>query len=495
GASNTITALADAHRDNVPLLVVTGQVGTSARNTDAFQELNITEIAAPVVKKAFYLSRPDEIVETVCTAFRTAREGRPGPVLIDFTKDAQQAVVYSGEIAALTPAASLPRESSTIDIPESSLDEVARLLSRASRPAIIAGYGLILAKAQKALRELLEIVPCPVVHTLPGKAALDSSHPRNFGLLGMHGFYVANWIINRADLIISLGARYDDRITGDLKSFAPRAVRLVHFDIDPAQISKVLPERKLGVVGDLKHTLTALIRRLEGSQFDLSSWQAEIAAIKETHPSTYKRKSDVLQAQQVIEVLSEVIDKTRPDREQPVIFTTEVGDHQMWAAQFLQVRDNWHFITTSGQGAMGAGLPMAIGAQLAYPNALVVCLAGDGSLRMSEAELETVTEQQSPLKIILFNNQGYGIVRMWNDFFYEGRRTGVVKCHKNWTLLAQANGFSESRVQTVCQPAQLRKVLESALCQSGPCFVEMVTPYEECLPLLPPGKRFEDVIL
>ncbi len=496
GATNTVTALADAHRDNVPLLVVTGQVSAFARNTDAFQETNITEIAAPAVKKVFYLSRADQILETVCAAFRTAREGRPGPVLIDFTKDAQQAAVDPEEIAAaLTLTASPPPQPCAIEMPDNSLEEVARLLSCASHPAIIVGYGLVLAKAQKELRELLQVAPCPVVHTLPGKTGLESSHPLNYGMLGMHGFYVANWIVQHSDLVISLGARYDDRVTGNLNTFAPGAVRLVHFDIDAAQIGKVLPERKLGVVGDLKHTLPGLLRKLGAAQFAFPSWQAEIAAVEDRYPSAYKQKSEVLQAQYVIEVLSQVIEEKQRSNERPVIFTTEVGDHQMWAGQFLQMRDNWFFMSSSGQGAMGSGLPMAIGAQLAYPNALVVCLAGDGSLRMSEAELETITEHQLPVKIILFNNQGYGIVRMWNHLFYEGRETGVIKGHKKWSLLVRANGFSESRVQSVCKPAGLREALESALFHPEPHFLEVVTPYEECLPLMPPGKPFEDVIL
>jgi len=496
GATNTVTALADAHRDNVPLLMITGQVASSARNTDAFQESNFAEIAAPAVKKVFYLSRADEIVATVDAAFRIAVEGRPGPVLIDFTKDAQQARVAPGQMAAALAPTSFPgSQSRTRAVPDDSIANVARLLSRASRPAIILGYGLVLAKSVEELKELLRLVPCPVVHTLPGKPGLESDHPLNFGMLGMHGFYIANWIVQHSDLLISLGARYDDRVTGNLSTFAPRAARLLHFDIDPGQISKVLPKRKLPVVGDLKDTLPALVRKLAGSQYSFPSWLAEIDCIRDRHPSTYGKKSDVVQAQYVMEVLSDTIEGQEATRNRPVIFTTEVGDHQMWAAQFLKIRDNWFFMSSSGQGAMGSGLPMAIGAQLAYPEALVVCLAGDGSLRMSEAELETITALHLPVKIVLFNNQGYGIVRMWNHLFYGRRETGVIKCHKDWPLMARANGFADSSVRSVCHPQELREALGPALLDGGPHFLEVVTPYEECLPLTPPGKPFEEIIL
>jgi len=495
GATNTVTALADAHRDNVPLLMVTGQVPSFARYTDAFQETNFAEIAAPAVKKVFCLSRADDIVGTVAAAFRTALDGRPGPVLIDFTKDAQQARVEPGEmIAALAPPTYPHLQPCDRPVPEDSIAEVAHLLSRASRPAIILGYGLVLAKAEGALRELLRLVPCPVVHTLPAKPGLESDHPLNYGMLGMHGFYVANWIVEHSDLLISLGARYDDRVTGNLDTFASKAKRLVHFDIDPDQITKVLPQRKLPVVGDLSDTLPALIGKLGGARYSFPSWLAEIDCIRDRHPSTYTKDPDVIQAQYVMEVLSDLIEEQQANSH-PVIFSTEVGDHQMWAGQFLKIRDNTFFMSSSGQGAMGSGLPMAIGAQLARPNALVVCLAGDGSLRMSEAELETIATRHLPVKIVLFNNQGYGIVRMWNHLFYEGRETGVIKCQKDWALLARANGFAECTVQSVAALQPLREALRSALFDARPHFLEVITPYEECLPLMPPGKPFEEIIV
>jgi acetolactate synthase-1/2/3 large subunit len=496
GATNTITAIADAQRDNVPLIVITGQVPTAARNTDAFQETNIVEIAAPTAKKVFYLNRVEDMPAVVSEAFRSALQGRPGPVLIDLTKDAQQAPVH----ARAFPTADVPELATAPSAPaharvDAALDEVVALLRQAERPVIVAGYGVLLAQARRELQQFLQVVPCPVVHTLPGKAALPTAHPCNYGMLGMHGFYVSNWIVHHADLVISLGSRYDDRITGDPQRFAPTARRLVHFDIDREQIAKVLPERKLGVVGDLKATLVALQRRLDSAPLAFPRWRRAITQIVQQYPSTYVRRPEWLQAQYAIAVLNDVVQQQMTHTGQQVTYTTEVGDHQMWAGQYVALQDGWQFITSSGQGAMGSGLPMAIGAQLAHPASLVICLAGDGSLRFSEAELETIWEYDLPVKMLVFNNDGYGIVRMWNHRFYEGRETGVIKRHKDWTLLARGNGFDADCVDRVTEPADLAPVLRRALSHRHPHFIELVTPYEECLPLMPPGQSFNEMIL
>ena len=495
GATNTITAIADAHRDNVPLIIITGQVPTAARNTDAFQETNIVEIAAPTAKKVFYLNRVEDMPAVISEAFRIATQGRPGPVLIDLTKDAQQANVP----LSVFPTAAAPKltaSSASAHAPvDAALDEVVALLRQAERPVIIAGYGVLLSQAQRALQQLLQVVPCPVVHTLPGKAALPTAHPCNYGMLGMHGFYVSNWIVHHADLVVSLGSRYDDRITGDPQRFAPAATRLVHFDIAPEQIAKVLPGRKLGVVGDLKAALVALQRRLESAPLAFPRWRQAITEIVRQYPSTYARRPEWLQAQYALEVLNDVVQQQVAQTRQQVTYTTEVGDHQMWAGQHVALQDGWQFITSSGQGAMGSGLPMAIGAQLAHPASLVICLAGDGSLRFSEAELETIWEYDLPVKTLVFNNDGYGIVRMWNHRFYEGRETGVIKRHKDWSLLARGNGFDADCVDRVTEPADLAPVLQRALSHRHPHFIELVTPYEECLPLMPPGQSFNEMIL
>jgi acetolactate synthase-1/2/3 large subunit len=495
GATNTITAIADAQRDNVPLIIITGQVPTAARNTDAFQETNIVEIAAPTAKKVFYLNRVEDMPAVVSEAFRSVLQGRPGPVLIDLTKDAQQAPVHARAFPTVdVPELTVPSAPAHASM-DTALDDVVALLRQAERPVLIAGYGVLLARAQRELQQLLQVMPCPVVYTLPGKAALPTAHPCNYGMLGMHGFYVSNWIVHHADLVISLGSRYDDRITGDPQRFAPAARRLVHFDIDPAQIAKVLPGRKLGVVGDLKATLAALQRRLDSAPLAFSHWRHAITQIVQQYPSTYVRRPEWLQAQYAVAVLNDVVQQQVTHTGQQVTYTTEVGDHQMWAGQYVALQDGWQFITSSGQGAMGSGLPMAIGAQLAHPASLVICLAGDGSLRFSEAELETIWEYDLPVKTLVFNNDGYGIVRMWNHRFYEGRETGVIKRHKDWTLLARGNGFDADCVDRVTEPADLAPVLRRALSHRHPHFIELVTPYEECLPLMPPGQSFNEMIL
>ena len=494
-ATNTITAIADAYRDNVPLVVVTGQVPTFARNTDAFQETDITAIAAPTVKKVYYVSRPEEMPGVVREAFVLAREGRPGPVLIDLTKDAQQTLVdFDDYRADLEHSGRAVAENAPDGALDTSLDEVVACLENAERPVIIVGYGSVLSGAEKELQQFLEAVPSPVVYTIPGKPAIATSHPCNYGLLGMHGFYVANWVVHHADLVISLGSRYDDRITGDTARFAPQARRLIHFDIDAEQIGKVLPERKLGVVGDLKVTLGALRRRLTGA-FEYPEWHQAIAEVEKEYPSTYQRRPGLVQTQHIMQQINEVVGQRVAADPCRVIYTTEVGDHQMWAGQYLAMEPGWQFMTSGGQGAMGSGLPMAIGAQMAEPDALVVCLAGDGSLRFSEAELETIWEENLPVKVLVLNNDGYGIVRMWNHRFYEGRETGVVKRSKNWTLLARGNGFAADFVDRVCTPEDVQPVLQRALSHRGPHFIEFVTPYEECLPLMPPGQSFQEMIV
>lgn len=489
-ATNTITPIADAHRDNVPLVVITGQVPTTARNTDAFQETNITEMVEPSAKKVFYLGNVGDIPRVVSESFRIAREGRPGPVLIDITKDAQQAF-FDPERHVVE----LVKEVQSPAVKKEQIEDFVAALLEARRPVIIAGYGVVLAAAQRELAELLDIVPCPVVHTLPGKAALPSSHPCNFGMLGMHGFYAANWMVNQSDLIISLGSRYDDRITGDVERFAPAARHLVHFDIEWDQVNKVLPNRKMPVIGDLKETLGIVLKRVRDESFDLGSWHDEIQQILARYPSSYRRIPERLQAQFVIQTLNEVAQRYHRQNGGQVIYTTEVGDHQMWAGQYLHLEEGWQFLSSSGQGAMGAGVPMAMGAQMANPDALVVCIAGDGSLRMSEPELETIAEYNLPIKILVFNNHGYGIVRMWNHLFYEGRETGVVKRNKDWCLIARGSGFAAPRVCRITDTGELEQGLQEALFNDGPAFIELVTPYEECLPLMPPGKAFEDTVL
>ena len=492
-ATNTITAIADAYRDNVPLLVITGQVPTFARNTDAFQETNITDIAAPTAKKVYYVGAADELPQMVAEAFHVAQSGRPGPVLIDFTKDAQQAEVDID--AYLSQAAPMSIPVPSLNGAETALDEAAALLQQAERPVLIVGYGAVLAGVEATLHDLLDVAPCPVVHTLPGKSALPGSHPRQHGMLGMHGFYVANWMVHHADLLISLGSRFDDRITGNMHEFAPDAKRLIHFDIDPGQVDKVLAHRKLGVIGDLRHTLPAFYRRLQATPLKFAAWHNEIAQIEAKHPSTYQRQPEVLQAQYVLQSLNEAVRQHVAITGQKVIYTTEVGDHQMWAGQYLDMQPGWQFMTSSGQGAMGSGLPMAIGAQIGDPEALVICLAGDGSFRFSEAEMETICNLDLPVKTLVLNNEGYGIVRMWNHRFYGGRETGVVKRGKNWALLAQSNGYPPERAEQVTEPEGLESLLGEVVSHAQPHFLELLTPYEECLPIMPPGQTFHDIIL
>lgn len=289
--------------------------------------------------------------------------------------------------------------------------------------------------------------------------------------------------------MISLGSRYDDRITGDPARFAPRARRLVHFDISADQVRRILPERKLAVIGDLHGTLGRFVAALAGDPpRAFASWHREITATEARHPSTYVA-TGALQAQLLFATLNRVLARVT----RPVIVTTEIGNHQMWAGQFVHMKAGWQFLTSSGQGAMGSGLPMAIGAQLAHPDALVIAITGDGSLRFGEAELETIRDLRLPMKVLVLNNGGYGIVRMWNHRFYGGRETGVRKHTKDWCMLASANGIRD--VARVAARAELEAVLDRATATTGASFVEVITPYEECLPLVPPGQSFDETIV
>ncbi len=412
GATNLVTGLATAFMDSVPLVAVTGQVATSSIGTDAFQEADIYGITIPITKYNYLVKDVSRLAETFAEAFYLARSGRPGPVLIDIPKDVQMAVADYAPV----PQADIPLLKYTPEPAyqfEAELDRVVAMLREAKRPMLLAGHGAIIAGASEAIRALARKASLPVANTLLSSGVFPRRDPLSLGMVGMHGTRYGNEAIAAADLLISAGARFDDRVTGKVAEFA-RGARIVHIDIDPAEVGKVLPIH-LPVIGDLKAVLERLLEKLETETFGpREAWLGQIEAWKRAYPLTYPRSDTVLKPQFVIETLSELTGGE-------AILATGVGQHQMWAAMFYEHRHPRHFISSGGLGTMGFCLPSSIGAQLGCPDQLVVAVTGDGSFQMNIQELATAAQYRLPVKIIILNNGYLGMVRQWQELFFQGR--------------------------------------------------------------------------
>ncbi len=487
GATNTVTPISDAMRDCIPLVVFTGQVPTTAKDTDAFQETDITSIVAPITKKTFYVDSIESLESVLVEAFSIAVSGRPGPVLIDLPKDVQ-----FDKTGMSFPVE--PYTNSVVEVsfdPDNNFDKVINAINKAKKPVIIAGHGLILSQATEQFREFVDATGIPVVHTLPAKEVLPTKHPNNFGMLGMHGVYAASAAVEYCDLVISLGSRFDDRITGNPKFFAPEAQHLIHFDIDKGQIEKVLPDRKLAVICDLQEGMNALCENAGSIKYKDTyyQWSKELRTLQSEHPHPKSQfaDSDLLDIGYVFETLNTVIDENKRDE----IFVTEIGQHQMWSSQRLVTDESNIFLSSTGQGAMGSGFPQAIGAQIACPGRQVICLAGDGSFRLNSPELETIVRYNLPVKICIFNNGGYGIVRQWNETFFDKRLVGVLHHGFDFVGVARTFGIEGSTVE---YKKDLEQSFKKAFNHKGPYMLEMRTPWEPCLPFVPPGTSFSEII-
>ena len=413
GATNLVTPLADAHMDSVPLVAITGQVPSHAIGTDAFQEADIRGITMPVTKHNFLITNADEIPQRIAEAFHLAATGRPGPVLVDISKDALQARTDF----AWPPRMDLPGYKPTIRPHGKQVREAATLIAAARRPVLYVGGGVIRADATEELAELAELTGAPVVTTLMARGAYPDSHPQNLGMPGMHGNVTAVTALQKADLLVALGARFDDRVTGQLSSFAPDA-QVVHADIDPAEIGK---NRKADVpiVGDAKETIAQLVTALRaeyGSRTpDLSAWWAQLDDWRERYPLGYDWPEDgSLSPQYVIERLGAI---AGPD----AIYTAGVGQHQMWAAQFIRYEKPGTWLNSGGLGTMGYAVPAAMGAKYGRPETTVWAIDGDGCFQMTNQELATCAIEGIPIKVAVINNGNLGMVRQWQTLFYEGR--------------------------------------------------------------------------
>jgi acetolactate synthase-1/2/3 large subunit len=487
GATNLVTAIADAYMDSVPLVAVTANVSRALIGTDAFQEADITGITMPITKHNWLVTDPQEIPRVMKEAFYIARTGRPGPVLVDIPKDVLQAEV---EWEGYPESVDIPGYHPPVR-EEPRLKDAAVLVRSSNRPVIYLGGGIRVSNAHKEVFQFAELVGAPVVTTVHGKGAFPETNPQCLGMFGMHGSRYANYTVQNSDLIIALGARFDDRVTGKLSTFAPEA-KVVHLDIDPAEISKLVTAT-VPLVGDLKHLLPQLmveIRRAfeQHGRPDLTGWWKRVEDWRKKHPLHYQQEGQQYLLPQY------VVDRLWQKTNGKAIVTTGVGEHQMFAAQFWKTSEPRQFITSGGLGTMGFCLPSAIGIQLGRPGELVIGIDGDGSFQMTLQDLATAVDLELPIKIFVLNNLFLGMVRQWQELFYERRFAETpLSDRPNLVKLADAYGCLGLRADT---PEELDRVIDQALANSkGPTIVDVrVRRQEKVYPMVPAGAPLNDMI-
>jgi len=491
GATNTVTPVRDCMADSIPIVVICGQVARAAIGTDAFQEAPVPSIMGSVAKHIFLVTDPEKLEATVRTAFEIARTGRPGPVVIDIPKDVQN---WEGSFAGegLLPIPGYRRRMHELAAAALEAPAAARffaMLGESRRPLIYAGGGVINGNAAAALTEFANAFSIPVVTTLMGIGAYDTTRPRALRMLGMHGAAFANYAVEDCDFLIAVGARFDDRVAGAPERFAPRAVRIVHLDVDRAEINKVkrVQWSHVGLVAPALEALTAH-GRSNGFSADFGPWAAELAELKRVYAMNYDRASPLIQPYYVIE---EINRHTRGE----AIIATGVGQHQMWAAQYCDFVGPRLWLTSGSMGTMGFGLPAAIGAQFASPQRLVIDIDGDSSIRMNIGELETVTTYDLPVKVVVLNNLGDGMVKQWQKLFFKGRLSASDKSlhKKDFVKAAQADGFRYAvRLE---KKADVPRVIAEFLAFKGPAFLEvMIDPDAGVYPMVGPGQSYDEMI-
>jgi acetolactate synthase I/II/III large subunit len=485
GATNTVTGIASAYMDSIPVVIFTGQVPVHLIGNDAFQEVDIVGITRPCTKHNFLVKSTEELAHTIKEAFHIARSGRPGPVLVDIPKNVS---VTKIKYKAPGPV-KLRTYNPTYKPNKRQLQKVVDLIKGAEKPVIFAGGGVILSKAAPELTKLAKTTRIPVTTTLMGLGAYPGTDPLWLGMIGMHGTYRANMSTAHCDLFIGIGVRFDDRVTGKTDTFASQA-QIVHIDIDPTSIRKNIPVA-VPIVGDCKCTLQELNEMLEN--VDLGNlekkrkpWLDQIHAWKSTNPLAYHQK-DTIKPQYVVEKLYEL---TKGE----AIITTEVGQNQMWAAQYYHFDKPNHFITSGGLGVMGFGLPAAIGAQIARPDKLVVDIAGDGSIQMNIQEMATAVQCNLPVKVVILNNGYLGMVRQWQQLFYDKRYCCTCMEHApDFVKLAEAYGATGFRAT---KPEEVEEILKKGLSTPGPVIMDFVVEKEECVyPMVPAGAPITEMLL
>jgi acetolactate synthase-1/2/3 large subunit len=492
GATNCVTPVRDSLADSVPMVVICGQVATAAVGTDAFQEAPVSAVmGAGVAKHVFLVTEPEKLEATVRTAFEIARTGRPGPVVIDIPKDVQNwEGSYRGEGTLPIPGYRHRLEQVEHNtLGQDRCREFFEMLADSRRPLIYAGGGVIKAGASESMRALSDAFGIPTVTTLMGLGAMDTTKPLALHMLGMHGTAYANYAVDDCDLLIALGARFDDRVAGQPAKFAPSARRILHFDIDPSEIHKV-KRADWSYVGPFTPALDALLVYGKRNSFsaDYSKWHAEIARMKSTYALDYDRESRLIQPQYVLEEMNKL---TKGE----AIISTGVGQHQMWAAQYCDFREPNLWLTSGSMGTMGFGLPAAIGAQFARRDKLVIDVDGDASIRMNLGELETVTTYGLPIKVMILNNFGDGMVMQWQRLFFKGRLSASDKSlrKKDFVKAAEADGFEYAK--RLDRKADVPKVVEEFLAHDGPAFLEVIIdPEAGVYPMVGPGLSYRDMI-
>ncbi len=479
GATNTITGILTAHMDSVPMIVICGQQSTGSLGLDAFQEADVSGISYPLVKHSYLVKNAVEVPRIIPEAFFLARSGRPGPVLIDMPKDVSNTLIDPTERNDFhLPGYNVPAQGDSRDI-----ELAAVLLQQARRPVLLVGHGAVLSGAEEEVRGLAETLGIPVTNTLLGKGCFPETHELSLGMLGMHGTAYANLAVQHCDLIMSVGSRWDDRIVGKLEEFCSHA-RKIHVDIDPAEINKTV-QVDCAVIGDARLVLQSLLPLAQPG--DTADWLRQVEGWKRQHPLSY-RKEGGLKAQHVIDELYRL-------SEGKAVVVTDVGQHQMWAAQFYRTDQRRHWLSSGGAGTMGYGFPAAIGAQLGRPDALVAAIVGDGGFQMTMSELATAVNEKLPLKVVIINNRYLGMVRQWQNLFYANRLSGVdLRGNPDFVQLARSYGCKAFRIR---RSGDVRRVLKQALDYSdGPCIIDAEVEKEDnVFPMIPAGAGMKDMIL
>lgn len=480
GAGNTITGIMTAHMDSVPMIVVTGQQVTWMLGKDAFQEADIFGITMPIVKHNFLVRKTDDLPRIAREAYHISTTGRPGPVLIDVPKNVSQDE-FHGDLDAPIDLPGYNAEVS-FEIEDSQVEAAAELINRAERPVILAGHGAMIAGAEAELLELATKAGIPVTSTLLGKGVFPESHDLSLGMLGMHGTAYANKAMVENDLILNIGSRFDDRIIGQADKFGANA-KIVHIDIDPAEMNKMI-EVDVQIVGDAKSALQKLIPHIK--PLKTGPWLETLDGYKKKYPLSYKKQGGLR--------MQQVLDEVYHITEGKAIVTTDVGQHQMWAAQFYKTDESWKWLSSGGAGTMGFGFPSAIGAQFACPDDIVIAVVGDGGYQMTLCELATAVINKLPVIVLVLNNHYLGMVRQWQELFFDNRESGVdLDGNPDFAKLAEAYG---AQGLTIKRPADIAKIVEKALAyREGPTVINAeCIKTENVFPMIPAGAALEDML-